>query len=136
MVGGVTGRRWPWFGAWGLVGVCVGLSLSALALVTLPLAVVLAFVFRRRSYGRERLGLAAGIGVAVAFFGSLHTSYQACSSAPFVGRGGVVYSCGGVDGPRWLILGTAAVVAAVAVYWYAAYRASALTTTSALPIRD
>lgn len=76
---------------------CVGLSLSALAVVTLPLAIVLAIVFRRRIHGRERLGLVAGIGIAITFFGSLHTNHQACSSTPFVGRGGVVYSCGGVD---------------------------------------
>jgi hypothetical protein len=136
MDGGVTGRRWPWFVAWAATGACIGLSLSALALVTLPLAVILAVAFRRRSRRRELLGVVAGVGIAVAFFGSLHANYQACSSARFVGHGGAVYSCGGVDDPRWLIVGIAATIAAFTSYWYMAHRASGSAMAHATPIHD
>lgn len=133
---GVTSRRRPWFVAWAVVGACAGLSVSALALVTLPLAVILAVAFRRRSRGRELLGVVAGVGIAVTFFGSLHASYQACSSTRFVGHAGAVYSCGGVDGPRWLVVGIAATIAAVAGYWYLARRADGAPITGATPVHD
>ncbi|HEX2703325.1 MAG TPA: hypothetical protein VHM72_07835 [Solirubrobacteraceae bacterium] len=136
MDGGVTGRRWPWFVAWAAVGACIGLSLSALALVTLPLAVILTVAFRRRSRRRELLGVVAGVGIAVALFGSLHANYQACSSTRFLGHAGAVYSCGGVDGPRWLIVGIAAAIAALVGYWYMAHRAGGSTMAHATPIHD
>jgi formate hydrogenlyase subunit 3/multisubunit Na+/H+ antiporter MnhD subunit len=136
MDGGVTGRRWPWFVAWAAVGACIGLSLSALALVTLPLAVILTVAFRRRSRRRELLGVVAGVGIAVAFFGSLHAEYEACSSTRFGGHGGIVYSCGGVDGLRWLVVGLAAAIAALMGYWYMAHRASTSTTAHATLLHD
>jgi hypothetical protein len=136
MDGEATGRRWPWFVAWAAVGVCLGLSLSALALVTLPLAAVLAAALRSRSRGGVLLGVVAGLGVAIAFFGGLHPNYHACSSARFVGHAGTVYSCGGVDGPLWLLVGVVAAFAAVAGYWYMSHRASAPATGRVTPIRD
>lgn len=136
MDGSVAVRRWPWFVAWALVGVCIGLSLSALALVTLPLAVILTVTFRRHGRSRDLLGVVAGVGIAVAFVGSLHTNYQACSSALLLRHGGAVYSCGGVDGLRWLIVGVVAAVAALAVYWYTAPRANTQVVTAATPMHD
>jgi hypothetical protein len=131
----LTARRWPWFAAWAVPGACFVLSLSALALITFPLAILTVLVFRRYSRGRDRLGLFVGAGIAVAFFGSLHTNYRACSVAPHVG--GTSYSCGGVDGPRWLIVGIAVTVASAAIYWYTERRADTNgSSSSAQASRD
>jgi hypothetical protein len=131
MDGNVTGRRWPWFVAWAVSGAGFVLCLSALALAAFPLAILMVLMFRRRSRGRERLGLLAGAGIAVAFFGTLHTNYRACTAAPRVGR--IAYSCGGVDGPRWLIAGLAATIASAVLYRYMGQRSNAAGMASAAP---
>ena len=111
----LTGRRWPWFIAWTLPGACSVISVTALGLYPLLLAILTGGAFGRFSHGRERLGLLAGVAVAVAFLGSLHTSYRACGKF-VVGHAGVVYSCGGIDGPYWLIIGLALTLAAALLY--------------------
>ncbi|HEX2703982.1 MAG TPA: hypothetical protein VHM72_11205 [Solirubrobacteraceae bacterium] len=112
----LTARRWPWFIAWTLPGACFAISVTALGWYPLLLATPMAVALGRFSHGRERLGLLAGVGIAVVFLGSLHTNYQACR--PFaVGHAGVVYSCGGIDGTQWLIVGTAITLAAATLYW-------------------
>jgi hypothetical protein len=118
----VAGRRWPWFVAWTVPGASLVLSLSALALITFPLAILAVLLLRPRSDGRERLGLLAGGGIAVAAIGSLHATYRACTAAPHIG--GSAYSCGGVDGPRWLMVGIAATIAAAVLYWLTARHSS------------
>jgi hypothetical protein len=112
----LTARRWPWFLAWTLPGACFAVSVTALGWYPLLLAILTGIVFARFSHGRERLGVLAGIGIAVVFLGSLHTNYQACR--PFMlGHAGVVYSCGGIDGTHWLIVGTALTLAAATLSW-------------------
>lgn len=112
----LTARRWPWFVAWTVPGACFVISVTALGWYPLVLATLIAVALGRFSHGRERLGLLAGIGIAVAFLGSLHTSYRSCG--PFViGHADVVYSCGGVDGTHWLIIGIVLILAAATLYW-------------------
>lgn len=69
----------------------------------------------------DALGLLAGVGVIVAWVGSINLGYRACSSshpglslAP--GERSVSYSCGGVNGLAWLIVGVCMLGAAVALY--------------------
>jgi len=116
-----AGSRWPWFIVWALPGACFALSISALAFFALPLGILAALALRRRSGGREALGLLAGAGVVIGVLGSIHLHYQACSatSGSLVLRAGqtsVGSSCGGVDGVLWLIVGTVATAAAAMLY--------------------
>jgi hypothetical protein len=96
-------------------------SISALAIFALPLGIVAVLVLRRRSSGREVLGLVAGIGLAIGVIGSIHVNYQACSATSGslvlpVGHTSVGSSCGGVDGIPWLIAGVVLTAAAVILY--------------------
>jgi hypothetical protein len=108
-------------------GACFGLVVSVVGLVTIPLGLLVALALGRRSNGRERLGLLAGIGVTITFVGSLHADYRACSryhgvltSGP--GQRSFGFSCGGVDGPHWLIVGIGVTLAAAILYSYEAQR--------------
>ena len=125
----VGGRRWLWFIGWVLPGACVGLSISVLAIFTLPLGILAVLVLRRRSGGREALGLLAGIGVAIVTIGSIRVHDQACSAnggSLFlrVGQTSVASSCGGVDGIPWLIAGVALIATAAILYLRASRRSS------------
>jgi hypothetical protein len=125
----VGSRRWLWFIAWGLAGACFGLSISALAIFTLPLGILAVLVLRRRSGGREALGLLAGFGVVMGAVGSIHMHYQACSATGGslflrVGQTHVGSSCGGVDGIPWLIDGVVLVATAAILYLLASRRSS------------
>ena len=127
---GEDGRRWPWFAAWIVPGACFGMFVSVVGLVTIPAGAVIAVVLRRRSAGRERLGLLVGVGITTTFIGSLHGGYRACSGVRQVlvlrpGQASTAFSCGGVDGSHWLIAGVALIIAASATYWYLARRAMA-----------
>jgi hypothetical protein len=125
----VGSRRGLWFIAWALPGACFGLSISALAILTLPLGILAVLVLRRRSGGREVLGLLAGIGVVIGAIGSGHMHYQACSATGGslflrVGQTSVGSSCGGVDGILWLIAGVFLTATAVILYLLATRRSS------------
>ncbi len=111
---------------------------SVVRLLTIPVAIVIALALHRRSNGREMLGLVAGIGVTITFIGSLHGNYQACSTHQGVlalrpGQTSVSSSCGGVDGPHWLIAGIALTLAATLIYWYTTHRAAARGATNPPP---
>lgn len=85
---------------------------SVVGLLTIPIGIVIALALHRRSGGREMLGLVAGIGITITFIGSLHGNYRACSAERQVlvlrpGQTSAGFSCGGVDGPHWLIVGIA-----------------------------
>jgi len=121
MDGESGGRRWLWFIAWVFPGACLALSISALGIFALPLAILVALALRRRSGGREALGVLAGVGIVIAVVGSIHLHYQACSATGGslvlrVGQTSVGSSCGGVDGVPWLILGVALTAAAAILY--------------------
>jgi hypothetical protein len=118
-------RRWRWFAAWSLPGVCVALGVTALGVFTLPVGLVLVVVLSARRRRAASLGLLAGVGVVVTLIGSIHLDYQACSAihesdhlAPGV-AGPVSGSCGGIDGVPWMIVGIALTVAAVVLYLHA-----------------
>ena len=124
-----AGSRWLWFIAWAFPGACFGLSISALAIFALPLGILAVLVLRKRSGGREALGLLAGIGVVVAVIGSTHVRYQACSATGGslflrIGQTSVGSSCGGVDGIPWLIAGVVLTAAAAILYLLASRRSS------------
>ena len=125
----VGSRRWLWFIAWALPGACFALSISALAIFTLPLGILAVLVLRRRSGGRGALGLLAGIGMVIGVIGSIHVHYQACSATRGslvvpVGQTSVGSSCGGVDGIPWLVAGFVLTAGAVILYFLASRRAS------------
>lgn len=134
----LTSRRWPWFAAWIVPGACFEMFVSVVGLLTIPLGSVIALALRRRSGGREMLGLIAGIGITITFIGSLHGNYRACSTDQGVlalrpGQTSISSSCGGVDGTHWLIVGIALTLAAATVYWYTAHRASTTGVTNPTP---
>jgi hypothetical protein len=111
------------------------MAVSVVGLLTIPAGMVGAFALRRRSAGREMLGLLAGIGITTTVIGSLHGGYRPCSADQGVlvlrpGQTSVSFSCGGVDGPHWVIVGIALIVASVTAYNYAAHRASRSNVTS------
>jgi hypothetical protein len=119
-------------------GMCFGMFVSVVGLFTIPVGIVIALALHRRSGGREMLGLITGIGITITFIGSLHGNYQACSAEPRAlvlrpGQASAGFSCGGVDGPHWLIVGVALTIAAAAMYWYTARRAGSGGATSATP---
>jgi hypothetical protein len=119
--------RWLWFIAWALAGGCFALSISALAIFTLPLGILAALALRRRSGGRGTLGLLAGFGIIIGGLGGVHLHYRACSatSGTLVLRAGqtsVGWSCGGVDGVPWLIVRVLLTGAAVILYLVASRR--------------
>jgi hypothetical protein len=124
-----AGSRWLWFIAWALPGACFALSISALAIFTLPLGILAALVLGRRSGGREALGILAGVGVVIGVIGSIHLHYQACSATSGslvlpVGQTSIGSSCGGVDGVPWLIAGVVLTASAVILYLLAARHSS------------
>jgi hypothetical protein len=116
VVDSLTSWRWPWFVAWALPGGCFVIGFTALGWYPVLLGLVAAVVLSPSSRRRELLGLIAGAGLAIAYLGSLHTGYQPCNS-PMTGQASVVSSCGGIDGPHWLIVGIALAVIAGALYW-------------------
>lgn len=134
----VGSRRWLWFIAWVLPGACFGLSLSALAIFTLPLGILAVLVLRRRSGGPEALGLLAGVGAVIGAIGTIHVHHQACSATGGslflrVGQTSVGSSCGGVDGIPWLIAGV--VLTAIAVILYVlAFRHSSRNGRAVAPM--
>jgi hypothetical protein len=115
-------RSWRWFAAWMAPGVCLALGVTALGVFALPVGVVLILVLSRRGATVDALGALAGLGAIVAWLGSLNLNYQACSShATRVtltpgGAQSISYSCGGINGMPWLIIGIG--IAAVAICLY------------------
>jgi hypothetical protein len=112
-----------------LPGACFALSISALAIFALPLGILVALALRRRSGGREELGLLAGVGIIIGAVGSIHMHYQACSATGGslvlpAGHTSVSSSCGGVDGVPWLIVGVLLTAGALILYWRASRRSS------------
>jgi hypothetical protein len=73
------------------------IGFTALGWYPLLGAVLASVAFVRWSYGWERLGLLAGVGVGISYFGSLHT--------------------GSTGGSHWLIVGIAIAVVAATLYW-------------------
>jgi hypothetical protein len=102
-----------------LPGACLALGVSALGIFALPVAAVLILVLSRHRASVDALGLLAGLGAIVAWIGSLNLNHQACSSHATLTPGGaqsVSYSCGGIDGTSWLIIGIGMAAVAVALY--------------------
>jgi hypothetical protein len=115
------------------------MSITALAIFSLPLGILAVFVLRRRSGGRGALGLLAGIGVVTGIIGSTHVHYQVCSATRGtlvlgVGQTSVGSSCGGLDGIPWLIVGFGLTAAAVIVYLLASRRSSGNSPAVALMV--
>jgi hypothetical protein len=114
-------RSWRWFVAWMAPGVCLAFGVTALGVFMLPVAVVLVVVLTRRRSSADAWGLLAGLGVVVAWIGSINLDYRACSSHSVhlslaaTGRS-VSFSCGGVDGLPWLIVGGCAAGVAIVLY--------------------
>jgi hypothetical protein len=115
-------RSWRWFVAWMTPGVCLAFGVTALGILTLPVGVVIIAVLGLRRPTAEAWGLLAGIGVIVAWIGSLNLDYRGCTSnaahltLTVAGRSSATYSCGGVNGLPWLIAGGCAAGVAVLAY--------------------
>jgi hypothetical protein len=76
------------FAAWTVVGVLLGLSITALFIVTLPLTVIaIIYVSRRTKEPDDALGLLAGVGLVLLLIASANTG------------------SGGLDSTTWLIAG-------------------------------
>jgi hypothetical protein len=122
MEAGHRERKWSWFGAWMLPGACLAFAVTALGVFVVPVGLLLALGLLRRRPGIESLGLLAGLGAIVAWIGSLNLDYRACLSnsvslsLPRGATRSAVYSCGGVNGARWMIVGVSAVVAVLMLY--------------------
>ncbi len=105
-----------------LPGVCVAFGVTALGIFIVPVGLVLIICLAWRRATVDALGLLAGVGAIVAWVGSINLGYRACSSrhpALSLTPGGarsISYSCGGVNGLAWLIVGVCMLAAAVALY--------------------
>jgi hypothetical protein len=116
-------RSWTWFVAWMTPGVCLAFGVTALGIFTLPVGVLIVAVLRLRRPTAEAWGLLAGIGAIVAWIGSLNLDYRACTTSnaghltlTVAGRSSTTYSCGGVNGLPWLIVGGCAAGVAILAY--------------------
>jgi hypothetical protein len=105
-----------------LPGACLAFAVTALGFFVVPVGLLLAIGLARRRRGMDAVGLVAGIGVMVAWIGSINLDYHACSSSsvslalPRGSTRSAVYSCGGVNGTPWMIVGVTALLAALVVY--------------------
>lgn len=119
----VRGKRcWRWFAAWMMPGICLAFAVSALGIFVVPLGLVLVVALCWRRPTAEAFGLLAGLGVIVAWIGSINLDYRACTShavgltlAPG-GPRSASYSCRGINGLPWIIVGVSAVIAAIVLY--------------------
>jgi hypothetical protein len=104
-----------------LPGVCVAFGVTALGIFIVAVGLVLVICLAWRRATVDALGLLAGVGTIVAWVGSINLGYRACSSRhPALGltpgQRSVSYSCGGVNGQAWLIVGVCLLTASVALY--------------------
>jgi hypothetical protein len=116
-------RKWRWFVAWMLPGMCFAFVVTAVGVFMVPVGLALVVWLFGRRPGVDAFGLLAGIGTVVVWIGSINLNYHACSSGPaslsLPASGAarfVSYSCGGVNGVPWMIVGACAVIAAVVLY--------------------
>jgi hypothetical protein len=115
-------RSWRWFAAWMLPGTCLAFGVSALGIFAVPLGLVLIVALCWRRPTVEAFGLLAGLGVIVTWIWSINLNYRACTShaasltlAPG-GPRSASYSCGGINGLPWIIVGVSGVIAAIVLY--------------------
>ena len=103
---------------WAIVGAALALSVSQLAIVTVPLGAVLIGFLARRSNGRDVVGAVVGAGAVGVLIGVINLDYRPCPSNGVlvlpVGEREV--SCGGFDGLPWLVVGASAMLAGVLSY--------------------
>jgi len=127
---GMSGRgylsSWAWFALWCVVG--AGLAFLVLVFGTLALPVVICVVLMVRFRAGPRLsavaGLITGIGVWIAGIGARNLDYHPCMTNDIHGRGflpagankSVTFSCGGIDGHVWLIIGAALLAAGLLMH--------------------
>ena len=103
---------------WAIVGAALALSVSQLAIITVPLAAVLIGFLARRSNGPELVGAVVGAGAVGVLIGVINLDYRPCPSngvlvLPVAAREA---SCGGFDGLPWLIAGASVMLAGVLLY--------------------
>ncbi len=110
-----TGSRvkksgWTWFALWALPGVVLGLQVSPIGFLLLPIGLlaVIALV-RLTGFGPELLGLVEGVAIACLGVVALNADYWSCPpSGEVITRTRdtlTVESCGSVNPLPWLILG-------------------------------
>jgi hypothetical protein len=120
------GRSWRWFVAWMTPGVCLAFTVTALGVFMLPVGLVLVVALAQRRPTVDAWGLLAGLGAIVAWIGSINLDHRACSSHAVrlsltpAGSRSISYSCGGVNGLPWLVVGATAAIAAIVLYLLAA----------------
>jgi hypothetical protein len=116
------GRSWQWFFAWMIPGICLGFGVTSLGIFLVPVGLITGVALRSRSRTVDSIGGLAGLGAVVLWIGAINLDYQACGShAPrFILPPGAPtstsFSCGGVNGLPWMILGASAAAVAIALY--------------------
>ena len=111
---------WLAFGAWAVPGIVLGLQVSAIGLLLLPLGLVATILLARSTRAwPEALGILEGDAAACFLVVALNADYWTCPpSGEVITRTGgslVVESCGNLNPRPWLIAGLIlAVVGAVA----------------------
>lgn len=61
-------RGWPWFLAWALPGLTVGLQVSAIGLLVAPVGLILIWLLMRKTgFAGEAFGMLLGIALVVLF---------------------------------------------------------------------
>jgi hypothetical protein len=115
---------WLRFFMWGAAGACFALGVTAVGVFTVPLGALMAvWLARSRRSARELLGLFEGAGTIFVLIGALNLDYRSCPSGTvFLSPGQHGFSCGGVDGTPWLIVGVAAMLLIALTYWWASSR--------------
>lgn len=116
------GRSWRWFAAWMLPGACLAFGVTAMGLFMVPAGLILVVVLSRHRPTIAAFGLVAGLGLGVAWLGSINLDYRACQShaagltlAP-KGPRSTSYSCGGINGLSWTLVGISVVIAAISLF--------------------
>jgi Na+/H+-translocating membrane pyrophosphatase len=127
----LTGRgqpRWKWFAAWTLAGACVAFGAIVFGVLIVPIGLVLVVVLPRWHTRAAAVGFLAGVGGVITGIGGAHLDYHACNSAherahlaPDTAQS-IGYSCGGVNGLPWMIVGIVLIAVALLFYLRATHR--------------
>jgi len=112
---------WLAFGLWAVPGIVVGLQVSAIGVLLLPVGLVATILLARSiRVWPEALGISAGIAAACFLIVALNADYWSCpASGELITRtkGSVtVESCGSLNPWPWLIVGLVLAVGGAVAY--------------------
>jgi hypothetical protein len=101
---------WIWFAVWGAPGIVIGLQVSAVGILLLPLGLLAGLVlWKITGPGPELLGILEGVAIACLVVVALNADYWSCpASGEVITRTPdtlTVESCGELNPWPWLIAG-------------------------------